>query len=246
MPHEIDKLVHLLKQADSCMDWLSNHRIDLVTRVSRPFLPSGFWGDGQRANSVSHPEAHSSRVYLTFDDGPSPHTTPYLLEMLEKEGVKATFFLIGKEAERYPELVEAIVNGGHSIGNHSHSHLFMPGLSTKLMEREIERTNQCVEEITGHAPVLFRPPYGMMDQRTKAILSERSMHAVYWTQAPEDWTLPGSRSVVSRVLMKLSPGSLIVLHEGKILKQQTLTAANEIIYRCKSSELSLSKVELRA
>ncbi len=228
------------------MDWISVHKMDFMTRLSRHILPAGFWGDGRHKNGIEHPDKSESRIYLTFDDGPSPHTTPYLLEMLEEEGIHASFFLIGKEAEKHPELVEAIYRGGHSIGNHSYGHHFMPGLASRKLEHEIENTNRIIEELSGERPKIFRPPFGLMDQRAAQLLLEREMHTVYWSEAPEDWSIPGAHRVVRRVLMRLRPGSLIVLHEGKELKEQTLRAAKEIIYKCKSSEFSLNKVELRA
>ncbi len=243
---EKNKFIAILKGADAYWDCLSAARMEWLSHFSRTILPRGFWGDTHKHNSAYHPEVSTSRAYLTFDDGPSPHTTPYLLEMLEKAGVKATFFLIGQEAEKYPELVEAIYKGGHSIGNHSYSHSFMPTLSKKKLEHEVEQVNAIIEEITGERPKIFRPPYGMMDYRAADVLTEREMHPVYWTQAPEDWDIPGAHRVIRRVLLKLKPGSLIVLHEGKSLKEQTLAAANEIIYRCKSSELILDRVQLRA
>ncbi|MBX9691396.1 MAG: polysaccharide deacetylase family protein, partial [Cyanobacteria bacterium] len=161
-------------------------------------------------------------------------------------GVKGGFFLIGKEAERYPELVEQIHKAGHSIGNHSYKHLFMPSLQSRELEREVQRTNEIIEDITGEQPTIFRPPYGLMCHRTAQVLTDRSMHPVYWTQAPEDWSVPGAHRVIRRVLMRLKPGSLIVLHEGPSLKSQTLSAAKEIIYRCKSEQLILEKVQLSA
>jgi peptidoglycan/xylan/chitin deacetylase (PgdA/CDA1 family) len=236
----------LLLKADACLDYVSVHKMDFLTAIGRNILPRGFWGDGHKNNISDHPQPSSSRVYLTFDDGPSPHTTPFLLEMLEANGIKASFFLIGREAEKYPDLVKAIHDGGHSIGNHTYSHLYMPGLKCSELENEVERTNNILEDITGEKTKIFRPPFGHMDQRTAQVLTEREMHPVYWTQAPEDWAIPGAHRVVRRLLMRLKPGSLIVLHEGMELKEQTITAAKEIIYSCKKSELELAKVQLRA
>jgi len=241
-----NKVYELLQHADACLDLVSVHKMDLLTALGRTILPRGFWGDGHKHNISDHPQPSNSRVYLTFDDGPSPHTTPFLLEMLEADGIKASFFLIGREAEKYPDLVKAIHEGGHSIGNHTYSHLYMPGLSSRELEAEIERTNSIIEDITGEKTRIFRPPFGHMDQRTAQVLTEREMHPVYWTQAPEDWAIPGAKRVVRRLQMRLKPGSLIVLHEGQNLKEQTLTAAKEIIYSCKKSELDLAKVQLRA
>ena len=240
------KTLDLLKQADACIDWVTVHKMELLTAFSRFILPRGFWGDGHSINTSDHPDPSDSRIYLTFDDGPSPHTTPWLLEMLEEEGIKASFFLIGKEAERYPELVEAIHNAGHSIGNHSYSHLFMPYLDKKNIENEVARANHIIEEITSEQPKIFRPPFGLMCHRTAQVLLDCSMHPVYWSQAPEDWSIPGAHRVIRRVLMKMKPGSLIVLHEGSVLKEQTIAAAKEIIYKAKSSRFILDKVQLRA
>lgn len=246
LSNDSSKILEHLKQAEACLDWISVHKMDFLTMLSRGILPRGFWGDGHANNSVAHPQPSKSRIYLTFDDGPSIHSTPWLLEMLEKENVQASFFLIGQAIERNPELVLSIHKAGHSIGNHSYKHLFMPGLNNKELENEIERTNLLIEELTGELPKIFRPPYGLMDNRLAQVLNDRSMHPVYWSQAPEDWAHPGAHRVVKRLFMRLKPGSLIVLHEGKNLKEQTLVAAKEIIYKCKSSEFNLEKVQLRA
>src|SRR5262249_10192478 len=88
-------------------------RMDRITALARKNLPDGFWGD------QALPEGGYKQVYLTFDDGPDPHTTPWLLELLEEAGVKATFFLIGSHVARHEHLVEKIHRGGHTIGNHS-------------------------------------------------------------------------------------------------------------------------------
>jgi peptidoglycan-N-acetylglucosamine deacetylase len=246
MPSKRIKAVDFIREADACLDWFSVHKMDVMTVFLRGVLPQGFWGDGYSGNIACHPCPSASRVYLTFDDGPSPATTPWLLEMLEKEGIQASFFLIGRQAESNAELVRDIHRAGHSIGNHSYRHLFMPGLASKEIENEIERTNRIIKEITGEPPRIFRPPYGFMDRRAARVLFENSMHPVYWSQAPEDWSIPGAHRVVRRLLMRLKPGNLIVLHEGRYLKEQTLAAAKEIIYRCKSSAYDLEKVQLSA
>lgn len=240
------KTLEMLNHAHVCVDWLSVHNMALLTMFSRRLLPRGFWGDRHDDNISEHPHISESRIYLTFDDGPSPHTTPWILEMLEEHSIQASFFLIGQEAEKHPELVQAIYKAGHSIGNHSYSHAFLPGVALKELEREIEQTNSLLESITGERPRIFRPPYGMMDYRASQVLSELEMHPVYWSHVTDDWKNPGANRVARRLLMRMKPGSLIVLHEGKDLKEQTLAAANEIIYRCKSSELKLEKVQLRA
>jgi peptidoglycan-N-acetylglucosamine deacetylase len=185
-------------------------------------------------------------LYLTFDDGPDPRTTPYLLELLEESGVSATFFLIGENVERYPELVQQIYDRGHLVANHTYSHSWMPTLRVNQIEREINITNQRIEEVTGVKPHLFRPPYGIMDKRAGDCLREQGMTPVYWGSAPEDWSVPGTQRVIRRVMAKVSDGTVIVLHEGKFLGKQTIQAAKEIIYRCKHMGYELAKVEVSA
>lgn len=237
-------MTNLQEKVDEYMDRVAVSRMNLLTWIGQRCLPKGYWGD-KAAISPGLPNGSNS-VYLTFDDGPSPETTPWLLELLAEEQAKATFFLIGSQAERYPDLVAQIHRDGHEIGNHSYSHRFMPGLSSKSLVEEIDRTNKQILEITGAAPRIFRPPYGIIDNRAAGFLVEREMRTIYWSSAPEDWSIPGTQRVIRRVLWQLSAGSLIVLHEGDHLAKQTISAAKEIIYRCKIAEYDLTKVDAGA
>ena len=220
-------------------------RMALLTKLSKLILPDGHWGGINRNAGNQDPEqASNPPLYLTFDDGPHPNTTPFLIELLEEAGVKGTFFLIGKNVERYPDLVKQLHDAGHVIANHSYGHKFMPAMKTSTIEREIVKANDSIAAITGGAPTFFRPPYGLMDKRVAACLREQQMTAVYWGSASEDWLLPGADSVVRRVMRSMSPGLLIVLHEGALLGNQTVTAAKEIIYRSRDLGYQMQKVDL--
>jgi len=198
-------------------------RMDWLTVLAQKIMPRGFWkGKGEH-------------IHLTFDDGPDPASTPWLLELLEKENIKATFFLMGSKAGRFPDLVEAIRKQGHAIGNHTFNHHFMPLLSIKKMEYEIEKTNQEIQSVLQKQPVLFRPPFGILDHRGADILKEREMTPVYWSVVPGDWAPIGEQRVVSRVMKRLAPGTVLVLHEGHHIAKQTVNAAREIIKRSKGS-----------
>lgn len=231
----INKVRHT---ADELMCRLSNGKVDAVSHVGKRLFPDGYWG-----GSHDHDQP---TLFLTFDDGPNPATTPRLLEMLEQEGMKATFFLIGYNCARYPHLVEDIKRAGHEIGNHTYNHLMLPFLPTKKIESEIDLTSQLIHDITGEAPRIFRPPFGIMDPRTGQILKERGLTPVYWGSAPEDWSNPGSHRVIRRIMWKITDGTLIVLHEGADLGIQTLEAAKEIVYRCKTLGYQFQQVILRA
>ncbi len=210
------------EQARQLSDNFSLWKIDRLTELARRVLPPGYWG--AECDSKGRPMA-----CLTFDDGPDPSTTPALLEILEQAGVKATFFLIGGHAARYPDLVLSIMNAGHSVGSHSYSHRVLPLLSGKMLQQEIDQTNDRLQEITGQRPRFFRPPYGLMDSRAGELLAQRQMLPVYWGCVPEDWQAPGADSVVLRVMKRLSHGNLVVLHERACIAQQTLCAVKQII-----------------
>jgi peptidoglycan/xylan/chitin deacetylase (PgdA/CDA1 family) len=220
-------------KTDEILDRCSVAKIDLLTNTFKFMLPRGHWG-----GAGSQPS-----VFLTFDDGPDPHCTPHLLELLESEQVKATFFLIGRKAAKYPELVKRIHDAGHQIGNHSYNHLLMAGLPARILEREIDETNKAIADAIGHEPRLFRPPYGLMDKRAGRCLEEREITPVYWSSAPEDWLRPGHMRVVRRVMHKLTDGALLVLHEGSGLGKQTLMAVKDIVAACKHRNLGFSRVE---
>jgi peptidoglycan-N-acetylglucosamine deacetylase len=233
-------LRRLAISADELMCRFHNSKMDVLTQLGKQVLPDGLWGHGPNWQSST------PSVYLTFDDGPHPQTTPYLLELLESHGIHATFFLIGKNCSRHPELVKQIHEAGHTIGNHSFNHLLLPTLPTKQLEQEIEVTNKLIEQVTGKAPELFRPPFGLMDYRAASILKELEMTAVYWGSVSDDWSNPGQHRIVRRVMWRVADGSLIVLHEGSHLGKQTTGAAGEIIRRVKNLGYHFTKVRVIA
>lgn len=230
----------ILEGADELMCRVSNQKIDLFTQLGKVILPTGYWG------TKAADEHCGPHVYMTFDDGPHPATTPYLLELLAQNGIHATFFLIGANCARYKDLVLDIYQAGHLIGNHSYNHLPVSFMSGKQMQHELQSTNAIIEEITGFAPTIFRPPFGIIDVRAAKCLKDNGLTPVYWSSAPEDWLIPGSQRVIRRVMWKVTDGALIVLHEGGLLAGQTITAAKEIIYRCKTLGYQFSKVNVSA
>jgi peptidoglycan/xylan/chitin deacetylase (PgdA/CDA1 family) len=206
---------------------IHNFSHDLVTAVVKQVLPGGYW----RANARTG--ANSKTVNLTYDDGPSPATTAQLLELLEQEGVQATFFFIGENIQRFPELVKAVHDKGHTVGNHSLSHPFFPGLTRRRMAHEIDETNRLIEAITGVKPHLFRPPYGFIDGRGAKLLKARHMCPVYWGAVTQDWRNIGEEAVVQHIMGRLPFAPLIVMHEGEDIADQCLKSTATILSRVK-------------
>lgn len=152
-------------------------------------------------------------VALTFDDGPDPEVTPRLLELLARHGVTATFFVIGSRAERYPDIMRAILAGGHTVGNHSYSHSpFLMLQGSKTLQREIVSAQSILLQF-GIVPLAFRPPVGITNSRLWRVLLENGMFCVNFSRRGADF---GNRRVVNlarRLLAKVVPGDIILLHD---------------------------------
>ena len=154
-----------------------------------------------------------SVVLLTFDDGPSVPYTGQVLDILRAHGVKATFFLCGASAERYPELVRRIRDEGHEIGNHTWSHPYLYLASRAMMAAEIDRTQDLLEKITGARPIWFRPPFGVRGFPMRGILAERGMKMMLWSDRGHDGELDAD-GIVATTLAQLQPGAIVLLHDG--------------------------------
>jgi len=150
---------------------------------------------------------------LTFDDGPSRPYTGEILDILRASGIRATFFLCGENAERYPDLVRRIHAEGHGIGNHTYSHPWLYLMSRGRIAGEIDRTQDVLERLTGRRPTLFRPPFGVRWFTLPAILADRGLKMVMWNIRPYDGRY-GAERVARLALDQLRPGAIIVLHDG--------------------------------
>lgn len=170
--------------------------------------------------------AQHKNVALTFDDGPNAKYTPQVLKVLDEHKVRATFFLIGREAQRHPELVRQIDLAGHEIGNHTYSHVRLPQIPSQAIKPELEKTREVVLEVTGKNTILFRPPWGFLDSRSLAELALRKFAIVLWSVDSRDWSRPGARVIAHNVLSKTQAGSIILCHDDH---EQILGALPEII-----------------
>jgi len=231
--------LNLWQAAQRLEDDLTLLKMDLLTGLAARIYPSGYWGQGRRSAEGK------ARAYLTFDDGPCPQTTPRLLETLSGQEVKATFFLIGVNANRYPHLVEQIAAAGHTIGNHSYNHLPLPLLPKSIVIDEIDRTSAAIYAGSGVSPSIFRPPFGLMDQRIAVVLAERQIVPVYWGAVPEDCLGPGAETVARRVMRRLRDGTLVVLHEHGGIAKQTAAAAKQIICKARDAGLEFEPLPAR-
>ena len=175
----------------------------------------------KRLGNDSRGEDDIKRVFLTFDDGPNEIYTPRILDILKVYNIKATFFLVGRNAEKYPHIVERIYVEGHDIGNHTYSHPISPLLSRckkEFVREEIFKTNKVIKDITGSSPRLFRPTLAPWDLSIKKLLkqAEKLGHlSIGWSYSMLDWM--GSSLIVRKKIKKnhdRTGGDIILLHDG--------------------------------
>lgn len=182
------------------------------------------------------------QIALTFDDAPDTLYTPQVLEILKKHNVKATFFVIGKLAEKHPEVVKRIVREGHVLGNHTYNHTQLKKLSMDKFIEDIEKSEAALSPLAGYTPRLIRPPYGAVTDDELAWLKEEGYLTVNWNVDPEDWRgVPGDQ-VLKRSLEAAKPGAIILMHcatgpDGSL--QGTIDALPELISSLRSKGYEL-------
>jgi peptidoglycan/xylan/chitin deacetylase (PgdA/CDA1 family) len=165
------------------------------------FMPKGKWTmpSGSGAGSV----------YLTFDDGPHPIATPFVLDELQKHNAKATFFCVGKNVQEYPNIMDRIISEGHLIGNHTHNHLNGWRSDTHVY---LEDVRQAAKYISSS---LFRPPYGRIKKAQARELDQGGFELIYWSLLSGDFDENLSpSSCLRQVTKKLKPGDIVVFHDS--------------------------------
>ncbi len=206
----------------------------------------------QSPNEIAAPRAarapaiynsvHTNRrvLALTFDDGPSAELTPKLLDLLRKEGIRATFFVIGSNVQAHPDIARRIVAEGHEIANHSWSHPQLPRLGAERLEQEIQNTTDIIEQTTGQRVTMMRPPYGAINERVKhAIIKTHGLDLLMWSVDPRDWTRPGPEAIERRLLAGAAPGAIMLCHD---IHSGTIAAMPDTIAQLKAKGYSFATV----
>ncbi|MBA2431922.1 MAG: polysaccharide deacetylase family protein [Chthoniobacterales bacterium] len=153
-------------------------------------------------------------VAITFDDGPHATLTPKLLDMLAARKLKATFFVIGKNAVEYPQIMKRIVQEGHELANHSWSHPNLGKMGDDGVRSQLQKTDDAIKAAAGARTTLFRPPYGSITPRQKQwIYDSLGYRTIIWDVDPFDWKRPGPGVIRDRIVTQSRPGSIILLHD---------------------------------
>ncbi len=162
-------------------------------------------------HSVNRPNKVAS---LTFDTAWGNEDTQKLMDILAKYEVKATFFVVGEWARKYPESILALHEAGHEIMNHSDKHTHMPQLTTQQIIDDINRCNDEIEAITGTRPKLFRPPYGDYDNKLVLTLRDMGMYSIQWDVDSLDWNDPTPAELQKRIVKQVKEGSIVLFHNA--------------------------------
>lgn len=170
---------------------------------------------GSNWSRLPVPAVASSQIAITLDDGPDPEVTPRVLELLQAEGVHATFFCIGERARRYPALVRACAAAGHAIENHSDSHsAAFSVMGPQRLRGEIERAQQTLAELSGRSPRFFRPPAGLRSPLLDPLLRRARLQLVSWTRRGFDTVSSDGGKVLHRLTHHVGAGDILLLHDG--------------------------------
>jgi peptidoglycan/xylan/chitin deacetylase (PgdA/CDA1 family) len=172
-------------------------------------------------------------VALTFDDGPDPQSTPALLDLLARRRVAVTFFCVGEQVERHPELCRRMAAEGHQVENHSHRHLHWTNLlSVKRLRDEVSQAQQAILQATGRAPIFFRPPMGLTNPRVFQVAQELGLRVAGYSARGLDLRPATSPDdVVARVCRRIGPGAILVLHDRRVEKSRLLACVTGLLSR---------------
>ncbi len=181
---------------------------------------------GLRYDKLFRGDPATKSVALTFDDGPHPAYTPQILAILERYNIKATFFVVGEMAQKYPDLIRAENAAGHVLGNHTYHHVNLAKIPLAEITTEWQACQDVVKSITGRRMRFCRPPGGDYDADVITAAMATGLTTVLWTDDPGDYASPGAGVIEKRVLKRIHSGGIILLHDGV---QQTLEVLPTII-----------------
>lgn len=200
---------------------------------------------------VSRGSSRGNRVYLTFDDGPNPRATPKILDILAENDALATFFLVGRHAEMFPDLARRVAASGHDLGNHTYDHRKLHWMGPGAVRRELENAHHAIAEATDVEPRLFRAPHGYRNPFV-AIEAHRLHYTTFgWRGSVFDTARPGPAEIRRRVAKLWTPGAIVLLHDGDGYdprgdRSQTVEALPGILSDARGRGLTFGKLsELR-
>jgi peptidoglycan/xylan/chitin deacetylase (PgdA/CDA1 family) len=190
--------------------------------------------------ALSHLPTGGRAVSLTFDDGPNPEATPRILDVLAREGVRATFFVLGRHAERWPELVRRAADEGHQIGNHGYHHRKLHIRTPAYIREDLELGTDRIQRASGQRPRVFRAPHGFRNPWVTPSARSLGQRTIGWSLGVWDSARPGADVITRLTVDGARPGSILLLHDGDGYdpagdRTQTADALPEIVARLRAA-----------
>ena len=167
-------------------------------------------------------------VALTFDDGPSPEFTPAILDILSEHDVRATFFVVGENVERYPEIVERIVAEGHEVANHTHTHPDVDAVTLDVLNEEFDRAAAALAPFEV-VPVWYRPPRRELTFAQKRLAREHGLRVALWTRVLERREFDSAEEMAATLVEETQPGDILLAHDGRLDRSRTVEALPELL-----------------
>ncbi len=158
-------------------------------------------------------KTETQRIALTFDDGPHPYLTDEILSILDEYHVKATFFEVGVNVNNYPDVARRVIQAGHEIGNHTHTHRHLERLCEKDVRAEIEGCEDALEELAEYRPHLFRPPEGAINSYIQHSSETEDYRLILWSIDTRDWEVKNAKLIAETVLSRIQPGDIVLMHD---------------------------------
>ena len=180
-------------------------------------------------SGFSHGTREEKRIALSFDDGPHPVFTPKILALLEKYGITATFFMIGRNVEYYPAVARDVYERGHEIGNHTYTHPHMRRIGVDELKREVHMTEEILRKNGIPKPKLFRPPEGFRSGEQVSALETEGYETIIWSLDTHDWQGRAVGEIVSVVLEGVQGGDILLFHDYTSRQNTTITALEQLI-----------------
>jgi peptidoglycan/xylan/chitin deacetylase (PgdA/CDA1 family) len=200
---------------------------------------------------ISHLRTRERLVALTFDDGPNPDATPAILDALGERGVKGSFFILGRHAERWPALVRRVAEEGHTVCNHGYHHRKLHFKSPRYVRNDLELGTRAIVDACGVRPSFFRAPHGFRSPWVTAIAASLGQRTVGWSRGVWDSARPGVEVIAERTVRAAKPGAILLLHDGDGYdplgdRIQTARAVPLIVDRIRDTGFGFASLEMAA
>jgi len=202
--------------------------VQTATQAAKnPMRGSLYWEKRSQGLAVYSVDTAKKDMAITFDDGPHPYYTSDILALLDEFQAKATFFVVGEYAERFPQLVRTMIAKGHEVGNHTFTH---PQVSA-MTATEVRACDAVIMKATGQRAVLLRPPGGRISDQTLRVARQTQHRLILWTWDVDtrDWAEPGVQKIVEVVVHHADPGDIVLFHDGGGNRKQTVLALRIIL-----------------